>query len=93
MITSPRPSTAPRLPQGAASSPKPMRVAEFLSLSSRPHSCPEGGVALRRGWGRGSPGEGGAGPAAEPIGATPGRGRGEPGLFPLRAGPIRTLQA
>lgn len=38
-------------------------------------------MALRRGWGRGAPGEGGAGPAAGPIGATPGRGRGEPGLF------------
>lgn len=75
-------SPAPRGHRGRmAPSPGPMRVAEFLSFSAGPGSCPERGGAPRRGWGRRERGER-AVPAPRPGQSAPRPGgEGGPGLF------------
>lgn len=73
---------APAAPRGRAPSPGPMRVAEFLSFSAGPDSCPERGGAPRRGRGLRARGRGRCPPRGPANRRRARGGRGDQAFFP-----------
>lgn len=80
----------PLRPRGAmAPSLGPMRVAEFISFSAGPGSCPERGGAPRRGRCRRAPGRGRCPPRGPANRRRARRGRGDQAFFPSARGQSR----